>query len=89
MTWSVWAYMEDWSTYNARIYSCTESGGVNIQLSSNNLTWTIRAYTNEEKTTSSYISSLYTSIARTAISSGWHLFTWTYTTEGTKLYIDG
>lgn len=93
MTISVWAYKEDWSQYVQRIYSCTESGGLNIQNSSSgNMQWAVNVYTDAEKTSHKYASSspdLYIRVPRTDFSSGWHMFTWVYTTSGTSLYVDG
>ena len=90
MTISVWAYKEDWSQYSQRIYSCTEGGGFNVQpTSSGDIEWSINVYTNAEKTSHKYASDLYIRIPKTDFSSGWHMFTWVYTTEGTFLYIDG
>ena len=92
MTISVWAYKEDWSQYAQRIYSCTEGGGLNIQLSSNNMQWSVNVYTDAEKTSHKYASSspdLYIRVPRADFSSGWHMFTWVYTTSGTSLYVDG
>lgn len=93
MTISVWAYKEDWSQYSQRIYSCTEGGGFNVQpTSSGYIEWSINVYTNAEKTSHKYASSnpdLYIRIPKTDFSSGWYMFTWVYTTEGTFLYIDG
>lgn len=92
MTISIWAYMDDWTQFNSRIYSCTQSGGFSIQPSDNNLQWVVRVYTNEEKTQAKYASSdpnLYLTVSKSSLSSGWHMFTWTYTTNGTKVYVDG
>ena len=92
MTISIWAYKEDWSQYSERIYSCTEGGGLNIQPSSNNISWPVNIYTDVEKTSHKYASSspdLYIRVPKTDFSSGWHMFTWVYTTSGTSLYVDG
>ena len=93
MTISIWAYKEDWSQYAQRIYSCTEAGGLNIQNSSSgNMQWAVNVYTDAEKTSHKYASSspdLYIRVPRTDFSSGWHMFTWVYTTSGTSLYVDG
>ena len=92
MTISVWAYKEDWSQYSQRIYSCTEGGGFNVQPSGSNISWPVNVYTNVEKTSHKYASSspdLYIRVPKTDFSSGWHMFTWVYTTNGTSLYVDG
>lgn len=93
MTISIWAYKEDWIQYSQRIYSCAEGGGFNVQpISSGDIEWSINVYTNAEKTSHKYASSnpdLYIRIPKTDFSSGWHMFTWVYTTGGTSLYVDG
>ena len=87
MTWSIWAYDDDWSTYSGRIYSCTEGGGVNIEESSSTLNWAVNMYTAADYSTYAYQG--YCSINKASLSSGWHMFTWVYTTTGTKVYVDG
>ena len=90
MTISVWAYKEDWSQYSERIYSCTEGGGLNIQpTSSGQIEWAVNVYTDAEKTSHKYDTNLYIRVPKTDFSSGWHMFTWVYTTNGTSLYVDG
>lgn len=89
LTVSIWAYMEDWSTYNHRIYSCTEGGGFNIEFGNSYLQWAVNLYTNAEQTTSSYLGDAYITYAKSNLSSGWHMFTWIYTTNNTYLYVDG
>lgn len=90
MTISVWAYKEDWSQFSERVYSCTEGGGLNIQpTSSGQIEWAVNVYTDAEKTSHKYDTNLYIRIPKTEFSSGWHMFTWVYTTSGTSLYIDG
>lgn len=87
MTWSIWAYDDDWSTYSGRIYSCTEGGGVNIEDGGSTLNWAVNMYTAADYSTYAYQG--YCSISKASLSSGWHMFTWVYTTTGTKVYVDG
>lgn len=89
MTWSIWAYDDDWTNYSGRIYSCTEGGGVNIESANSgaDLNWAVNMYTATDKSTYAYQG--YCSISTSTLSPGWHLFTWTYTINGTKVYIDG
>lgn len=90
MTWSIWAYKDDWSQFSERVYSCTEGGGLNIQpTSSGQIEWAVNVYTDAEKTSHKYDTNLYIRIPKTEFSNGWHMFTWVYTTSGTSLYIDG
>ena len=94
MTISVWAYMDDWISFNSRIYSSTDSGGYNIEPSSSgsNLIWAVNVYTAVDKSTYAYASSnpnLYLAIAKSSLTPGWHMFTWVYDTTSTHLYIDG
>lgn len=90
MTISIWAYKDDWSQFSERVYSCTEGGGLNIQpTSSGQIEWAVNVYTDAEKTSHKYDANLYIRIPKTEFSSGWHMFTWVYTTSGTLLYVDG
>ena len=92
MTVSVWAYMNDWTSFAARIYSSTEGGGYNIESSSSNLQWPVNVYTAADKSTYGYANSnpdLYLSVAKSSLTSGWHMFTWVYNITSTHLYIDG
>jgi len=92
MTVSVWAYMDDWTSFAARIYSSTESGGYNIESSGSNLQWSVNVYTAADKSTYGYANSnpnLYLSVAKSSLTSGWHMFIWVYDTTSTHLYIDG
>ena len=89
MTWSIWAYDDDWTTYSGRIYSCTEGGGVNIESANSgaNLNWAVNMYTAADQSTYAYQG--YCSLAVSTLTAGWHMFTWVYTTSGTKVYVDG
>lgn len=84
ITVNIWGYMDDWSTYNYRLISCTESGGWNFEGSSTTFHFVMGTGTtlfNSYKSTANYDIS--------TLSSGWHMFTGTYDGFTTKLYIDG
>ena len=85
ITISEWVYENPW-TADPHPWSCTESGGWNIQNSNNKPTFPI--YVN----TVGYVSSIHGDISTplwTDLSPGWHLFTGTYDGFNVKLYIDG
>ena len=85
-----WASMDDWTTFNARLYSCTESGGYNVEPSGSNVSFSMNAYTDATKSAYKYINDGgYCAVAKSSLSSGWHMFTYVYSTSSTKLYVDG
>ena len=85
-----WASMDDWTAFNMRLYSCTEGGGYNVEPSGNNISFSMNAYTDAAKSAYKYINDGgYCAIAKSSLTSGWHMFTYVYTTSGTKLYVDG
>ena len=85
-----WASMDDWTTFNARLYSCTEGGGYNVEPSGSNISFSMNAYTDAAKSAYKYINDGgYCAVAKSSLASGWHMFTYVYTTSGTKLYVDG
>ena len=87
---NLWASMDDWTTFNMRLYSCTEGGGYNVEPSGNNISFSMNAYTDAAKSAYKYITDGgYCAIAKSSLTSGWHMFTYVYTTSGTKLYVDG
>ena len=88
-TISIWAYMDDWTNYPGRMYSCIQTGGFCDEKSGNNLQWAIHTYSNAEQTTAAYTSGTYCTYPFASITPGWHMFTWTYTTSVIKGYIDG
>lgn len=83
ITINIWAYMEDWTTYNYRLISCTESGGWNFEKSSDGIHFTIGtgATSNSYKNTTNY--------PLADLASGWHMFTGSYDGFQNKMYIDG
>ena len=83
ITINIWAYMEDWTTYNYILISCTESGGWNFEKSSDGIRFVIGtgATSNSYKHTTNY--------PLANLTSGWHMFTGSYDGFQNKMYIDG
>lgn len=90
ITVSIWAYMDDWSTFTStatRLFSCNQVGGWSIGVTSTsnaNIRWII--YGGTDSATSKTVGA---TIAFTNMSAGWHMFTGTYDGYDSKLYIDG
>ena len=83
ITVTAWAYMDDWSTHNARVISCTEGGGWNFEPAGSGKIDFAMGTGTSSNTYKSAVSS-------TVISgSGWHMLTGTYDGLATKIYIDG
>ena len=84
ITVNCWGYMDNWSTYAARMLSCTEGGGWNFEPSSSKMSFAVG--TGESSNT-------YKNVAATStlasLGSGWHMFTGTYDGFSSKIYIDG
>lgn len=87
LTVSIWAYSNDWTTYNSRLWSCTEGGGFNVEYNTNNLAFAINAYTAADLSTYAYRTAC--EIAKNSLSAGWHMITWVYSTVDRRVYIDG
>lgn len=90
MTINLWAYAEDWTTQtNAHLFSCTESGGFNIQNGSTGyLSFSLHAGQNQAFTSFVYRRDP-AAIKLSDLSPGWHMFTFIYDkSQGTKIYID-
>lgn len=83
ITINIWAYMNDWSTYKARLISCTEGGGWNFEPSGSKIHVGMGTgvSSNTYKNTSGYVLA--------DLTSGWHMFTATYDGFTTKQYVDG
>lgn len=83
ITVNIWGYMEDWTTYNYRLISCTQSGGWNFEKSNDGIHFTIGtgATSNSYKNTTNY--------PLADLASGWHMFTGSYDGFQNKMYIDG
>jgi|GEM_PF-944686 hypothetical protein len=122
-TASVWAKMDDWKNYNTdtegtaakamRIFSCSESGGWNIQSVTgcyialhcnhanklgNRVTTNVRL--NGETSTNTYSDAeetIVTGVGQSLsskktwgeLTSGWHMFTFTYSGNIVRFFIDG
>jgi hypothetical protein len=121
-TASIWAYMSNWGDYNTdtegtasnamRIFSCSQSGGWNIQSitgcyialhcnhtnkSGSCIATNIRL--NGETSSNTYEDSdktIVTTVGQSAstkkwsnLASGWHMFTFTYSGNIVRLFIDG
>lgn len=84
ITIAVWAYMDDWSTYNARTFSCTNSGGWYLGRNGDRPSFLIGFGENSNTYTR-----VNASIPYSQLSSGWHHFAVTYDGYYTKIYIDG
>lgn len=84
ITVAIWAYMDSWSSYNARLASCTEGGGWNFEPSSSKMNFAMGtgASSNTYKSATS-------SRTLASLGSGWHHFVGTYDGFTTKIYIDG
>lgn len=78
-----WGYMDNWSGYNGRMLSCTETGGWNF-MTDGNLTF----YLGTGTSSNTYKNAICTT-ALANLSSGWHHFVGTYDGFATKIYIDG
>lgn len=90
MTINLWAYHTNWAgATNAHLFSCTESGGFNTEAgNSGYLRFIVHVATVDTQNSYEY---RYDSneLKISDLSSGWHMFTFVYTDNGTKTYIDG
>lgn len=84
ITVSVWAYMLDWSTFNARLLSCTQSGGWNFEPSGTKI-----AFAMGTGVSSNTYQTVGSTTTLTQLNTGWHHFVGTYDGLNTKIYIDG
>ena len=89
LTVCVKAYMSDWSTYTSygRIFSCTENGGFNNEVSNTSMAWVTHVYTNASLSATTYSSSPV--IELSSLSAGWHSFAFVYTLNEKSIYVDG
>lgn len=86
LTVNVWAYMDNWANYNARLASCTEGGGWNFESMSGALNFAVGV----GATSNTYMTNFTSSqTPLSGITSGWHMFTGTFDGINKKLYIDG
>ena len=84
ITVNIWGYMDDWTKYNSRLISCTESGGWNFELASGGK---IHFALGTGNTSNTYKSP--TGYTLSELSSGWHMFTGIYDGLTVKQYVDG
>ena len=80
ITVSAWGNATDWTTMpDTRLVSCSEGGGYNI------------SFSGVASAANIYINGAYRAreFYNTAISPGWHLFTFTYDNRYLKVYFDG
>lgn len=87
MTISCWCYMDNWTQFGqgyGRLWSCTEGGGFNVEWLNSKMEFAVCT------SPSGYLpSEAKCGVTLSDLTSGWHLFTYIYTTVGTRLYIDG
>lgn len=86
LTISCWCYMDNWTQFSSygRLWSCTEGGGFGVYWENNQMEFPISA------SPRGYLPTIARcGVTLTDLTSGWHMFTFIYTTIGTKVYIDG
>lgn len=94
ITINCWAYMDDWSNFNARLFSCTENGGYNTEYNGNGsqLKFALNIYTTSDKSKYAYSNTTggYPGIKLSDMASGWHMITCVYKASvGDAIYLDG
>lgn len=92
ITINCWAYMDDWTKFNARLFSCTENGGYNTEGVSSSIKFALNIYTTSDKSKYAYNSTTggYPGIKLSDMSSGWHMITCVYKASvGDSMYLDG
>ena len=88
ITINVWAYMDTWADYAAkdmRIYSCTETGGWNIEPKADTKEIVFACYDDGKKG----YNNINTGILWSSLETGWHMFTMTFDGKTLSGYIDG
>lgn len=92
ITINCWAYMDNWTNFNARLFSCTESGGYNTEGVNSSIKFALNIYTTSDKSKYAYNSTIggYPGIKLSDIASGWHMITCVYKASvGDAIYLDG
>lgn len=92
ITINCWAYMDDWTKFNARLFSCTEGGGYNTEGVNNSIKFALNIYITSDKSKYDYTSTIggYSSIKLLDMASGWHMITCVYRASvGDAVYLDG
>ena len=91
MTINLWAYASDWTavTNGGRLFSCTETGGFNVEGGATGY-WRFPRYvaTNADRTSHGYKYNN-SGVKLADLSSGWHMFTFVYKPTGEEIYVDG
>lgn len=91
-TVNCWAYMDDWTKFNSRLFSCTENGGYNTEGLNGLIKFGLSVYTNADMSKYQYNSSIggYPGIKLSDMSTGWHMITCVYKDSiGDAIYLDG
>ena len=86
LTVNVWAYMDNWVNYNARLASCTEGGGWNFEPMSGAMNFALGVGTSSNVYMTNFTSS---QTPLSGLTSGWHMFTGTFDGIYKRIYIDG
>lgn len=92
ITINCWAYMDDWTKFNARLFSCTEGGGYNTEGVNNSIRFALNIYITSDKSKYDYTSTIggYSGIKLSDMASGWHMITCVYKASvGDAIYLDG
>lgn len=92
ITINCWAYMDDWTKFNARLFSCTEGGGYNTEGVNNSIKFALNIYITSDKSKYDYTSTIggYSGIKLLDMASGWHMITCVYKASvGDAIYLDG
>lgn len=92
LTVNCWAYMDDWTKFNSRLFSCTEAGGYNTEELNGLIKFGLSVYTNADMSEYQYNSSIggYPGIKLSDMSTGWHMITCVYKDSiGDAIYLDG
>lgn len=92
ITINCWAYMNDWTNFNARLFSCTESGGYNTEGVNSSIKFALNVFTTSDKSKYAYTSTIggYPGIKLSDMASGWHMITCVYKASvGDAIYLDG
>lgn len=92
ITINCWAYMDNWTNFNARLFSCTESGGYNTEGVNSSIKFALNVFTTSDKSKYAYTSTIggYPGIKLSDMASGWHMITCVYkASAGDAIYLDG
>lgn len=79
---NIWAFKSDWSVNTGTFFSSVQTGGYGWQVNGANYT----VYVGTGTTSNTYVSKALTT---NNLSSGWHMFSFTYNGQILTIYIDG